>query len=210
MNDLQQRILEAALPHIAFDGWTMSTLEHGARDLGLLAQEAQRAFPGGVIEAIGVHSQLADAQMLEALRKDYSLTTMRIRDRIATCVMVRLRQASPHREAVRRAIAHVMVPWNAAKGIAMLHRTVDVMWREAGDTSTDWNYYSKRMLLAKVYLSTLYAWFDDESADLAETEAFLRRRIENVMQIEKLKGKTKATYGKASDFVKQWMPAKRA
>lgn len=210
MNDLQKRILEASLPHVAFDGWTMTTLERGARDLGLPAQEAQRAFPGGVIEAIDAHSQFADAQMLETLRKEYSLATMRIRDRIATCVMVRLRYASPQREAVRRAVAHVMQPWNAAKGIAMLHRTVDAMWREAGDTSTDWNYYSKRMLLAKVYLSTLYAWFDDESADLVETEAFLRRRIENVMQIEKIKGKTKATYGKAADFVKQWLPPKRA
>lgn len=206
MDALQQTILDAALPHIAFDGWTMATLERGARDIGLTPADAYRAFPGGVIEAIEAHSHAADEMMIATLRADYSLSTMRIRERISTCVMVRLRHATPHREAVRRALAHIMLPWNAPKGISMLHRTVDAIWREAGDTSTDWNYYSKRMLLAKVYLTTLYAWFDDESPTLSETEAFLARRIEGVMQIGKLKAKARENYGKAADFVKQWAP----
>lgn len=210
MDTLQQKILAAALPHVVFDGWTMATLERGAREAGLATAEAQQAFPGGVMEAIEAHSHASDEAMIDTLRNDYSLATMKVRERIATCVMVRLRRATPEREAVRRALAHVMLPWNAPKGLAMLHRTVDAMWREAGDTSTDWNYYSKRMLLGKVYMTTLYAWLDDESHDLRDTEAFLARRIESVMQIEKAKGKARQAYGKATGFVEQWILRSRA
>lgn len=210
MDTIQDTLLSAALPHIAFDGWTMATFERAARDMGLAAAEAQRAFPGGAMDAIEAHSQRADARMLERLRSEYSLSTMKVRERIATCVMVRLRQATSEREAVRRALAHIMLPWNAARGLSMLHRTVDAMWKEAGDTSTDWNYYSKRILLGKVYIATLYAWLEDETADLRETEAFLARRIEAVMQIEKAKSSVKQTYAKAADTLGQWMPFMRS
>lgn len=210
MDALQQQILTAALPHIAFDGWTMASLKQGARASGLAEAEAIRAFPNGAMDAIAAHSRLADSRMLDTLRADYSLGTMKVRERIATCVMVRLRQAMHEREAVRRALAHLMLPWNAGQGLAMLHQTVDAMWREAGDTATDWNYYSKRALLGNVYLSTLYAWLDDETSDLRETEAFLARRIDAVMQIEKWKGKAKKAYAGLGDSFGQWVPKRRA
>ncbi len=210
MDTLQQKILNAALPHIAFDGWTLATLARAARAAGLPEAEATRAFPGGVMDAIEAHSHHADEQMIYTLRNDYLLSTMKVRERIVTGVMVRLRQATPHREAVRRAMGHLVLPWNAARALAMLHKTVDAIWHEAGDTATDWNYYSKRILLGKVYMSTLYAWLEDDSADLRDTEAFLARRIEAVMQIEKYKGKAKKACTDAGAMMSQWMPFKRA
>jgi len=79
---------------------------------------------------------------------------------------------------------------------------MDEMWVAAGDTATDWNHYSKRILLSNVYTTTLQVWLADESEGLAETEAFLRRRIEDVMQIEKFKAKAKEKF---SHF-QEWMP----
>jgi ubiquinone biosynthesis protein COQ9 len=206
MDSLQQTILAAALPHIAFDGWTMASLERGARDAGLAAAEAQRAFPCGAIEAIEAHSRATDEAMLAKLRSDYTLSTMKVRDRIRTCVMVRLRLAMAEREAVRRALAHLMLPWNAARGLELLHRTVDSIWREAGDTATDWNYYSKRILLGKIYLATLYVWLDDKTSTLEETEAFLSRRIEDVMKIEKVKARAKEFCGRTESAFTRYRP----
>ena len=65
------------------------------------------------------------------------------------------------------------------------------MWRWAGDTATDYNYYSKRLILSGVITATRLYWFDDSSDDFANTRAFLERRIENVMQFEKVKAKAK-------------------
>lgn len=204
MIDLQHRILDAALPHIVFDGWTLATLERAAQSIGLTAFDVKRAFPGGVMDALAAHSAQADTRMLETLRRDYHLPTMKIRERIAASVMVRLRAEAAHREAVRRALAVYKMPWNAPAALKALYATVDAIWHEAGDASTDYNFYTKRLLLSEVYTTTLRVWLDDKTDDLSETEAFLRRRIEDVMQIEKLKAKGITVFGKLGD----WLPKK--
>lgn len=204
MDAIRDRIIDAAFADAVFDGWTQGTLERAAVREGLTAFDVKRAFPGGVIDALNYHSSRGDARMLHTLTTEYSLSTMKIRERIATAVMVRLRQNTQHREAIRRALAIYALPWNALDGMKALYATVDAMWHAAGDTSTDYNFYTKRMLLSKVYTTTLYVWLDDSSPNLEETEAFLRRRIENVMQIEKFKAKTKENFGKLED----WLPKK--
>lgn len=191
MEDLKREIIQAALPNVIFDGWTMHTLRQAAESLGKPALEADRAFPGGIMDALNFWTYDANRQLEKTLTANQDMATMKIRDRIAFAVMTKLRQNQPHKEAVRRALAIYNMPWHAADGLKSLYDTCDTIWRAAGDTSTDWNFYSKRALLAKVYMTTLYVWLDDESDDLAATEAFLHRRIEDVMQIQKAKFKLK-------------------
>lgn len=203
MNTLREQIVIAAIPHTVFEGWTIGALERGAADIRRTAFDVKRVFPGGVVEAVDCFSALADAQMLKALRQDHHLPSMKIRERIATAVMVRLRQQAPHRESVRRAMSVYRLPWNIPAATRALYQTVDAIWREAGDTSTDYNFYTKRLLLSQVYTSTLSIWLEDQSPDLAETEAFLRRRIDDVMQIEKLKASTRDAFSKLC----RWLPS---
>ncbi len=208
MTPLQTRILDAALPTIVFDGWTLATLENAAQSLGLTAFDVKRAFPGGVADALRLFAQRADEAMLTALAADYDLPKMKIRERIATAVMVRLRAQAPHREAVRRAAGFYALPWNAALGLHVLYDTCDAIWRAAGDTSTDYNFYTKRAMLAGVLTTTLRVWLDDESENLSETQSFLARRIENVMQIEKAKAKAKENFSKLEDWLPEFAPKK--
>lgn len=184
-------LLQAALPHIAFDGWDEAVLAKAAEELGWDRREAKRLFPEGPLQAIIHFSHSADLALAETLKEDYALSEMKIRERIATAVMVRLRANMEYREAIRRAFGILMLPWNSGASLKALYNTVDVIWRAAGDTSTDYNFYTKRMLLAKVYSSTVYVWLNDDSPNLEETEAFLHRRISDVMQIQKWKAKLK-------------------
>ena len=202
MNNRQDMILDACLREAVFDGWTAGTFARAAESVGVSAFDAKRAFPKGIADVLDYFATRSDARMTETLRHDYDLSKMKIRERIATAVLVRLRENAAHREAVRRAVGYYAIPWNAAAGLKQLYATVDAMWFAAGDTSTDYNFYTKRLLLANVYASTLTVWLDDQSPDLAETTEFLYRRIENVMQIEKLKAKAKDTLGKLED----WLP----
>jgi ubiquinone biosynthesis protein COQ9 len=117
------------------------------------------------------------------------LAAMKIRARITALVEARLDVAAPHREALRRALAILAMPQNAARGARLGWRAADAMWRAAGDTATDYNHYSKRMTLGAVYASTIAVFLDDESEGQADTRAFLARRIENIMQFEKAKAK---------------------
>ena len=178
----RRRLLGATLNHVPFDGWTMTALQRAAADLGLDAATAVNAFPGGAVELIAFHSAEADRRMLDELQP-LNLPGMRVRDRIAAAVRLRLEQNTAHREAIRRALAFLALPQNGPLGLKCLYRTVDAMWYAAGDTSTDYNFYTKRLLLSGVYSSTLLFWLNDESEDFAETWAFLSRRIDEVLKI---------------------------
>lgn len=189
---IREKLLEAALPHAVFDGWTAQTLRQAARDAALTDLDVYRAFPGGADDLLRYHMNHADREMVSAML-DLDLDSMRIRDRVAVGIRIRLEQAAPHKEAVRRGLNHLGLPHRAPRAMQALYRTVDLIWRTLGDTSTDYNFYTKRALLAGVYGSTLLYWLNDTSEDHTATWAFLDRRIGNVMQIEKAKAKlTKA------------------
>jgi ubiquinone biosynthesis protein COQ9 len=184
------RIVEAALPHVPFDGWTMTALRRGAVDLGLDATAAALAFPGGAGGAIECWSRACDARMAAAVAAG-AASEMRIRDRIADAVMRRIHAGGGEREPVRRALSFLALPGHAVLAARLLYRTVDEIWHACGDTATDFNFYTKRALLAGVYTSTVLCWLDDRSEGDAETRAFLARRIDDVMRVGKLTARLK-------------------
>ncbi len=147
-----------------------------------------RVFPGGAIDAVDAFSALGDAALVEALAT-HPLSSMKIRERIALAVRLRIALNDPYREAVRKAVAMHALPFYALRGLRALYNTVDTIWREIGDISTDTSFYTKRMSLAGVYSSTLLFWLDDKSPNCEASWAFLDRRIDNVMQIGKLRKK---------------------
>lgn len=187
---LRDALIEAALPHVPFDGWTIAALRHGAADAGLDAASAAHAFPGGGRDMVAHFSALSDRRMLEALER-MDLPSMGITARVRTAVRVRLEQAEPHREAIRRTLAFLAMPQNTLLGAKLIHRTVDAIWHAAGDTATDWNWYSKRGLLAGVLGTTVLCWLNDASEGHADTWDFLDRRLADVARFGKATGKLK-------------------
>ena len=182
IEDTRRRLLDATLAHVPFDGWTGVAMMAGARDLGLSPAEAANAFPGGPVEMIEFMSLEADRRMLEALERE-DLAALKVRERVALGVRRRLELYARDREAIRRALAVLALPQNGPLALRLLYRTVDAIWYAAGDTATDFNFYTKRALLAGVYGSTLLAWLDDRSPDYEESWAVLDRRIADAMRL---------------------------
>jgi ubiquinone biosynthesis protein COQ9 len=176
----------AIMSHAAFDGWTGTAMAAGARDLRKPVEEAQRLFPGGAVEIIDWIDAQATAGMQAALAAR-DLGGLKIREKIALAVRLRLEPLTAHREALRRAASLMALPLNAGRGASALYRTVDAMWYGIGDRSTDFNFYSKRAILAGVYGSTVLVWLYDRSEGQSKTWDFLARRIEDVMRFEKAK-----------------------
>lgn len=181
-------LLDAALNHALFDGWSDATLEAARVDLEMSKAAAQAAFPRGAVDMALAYHQRGNRQMVELLEEE-DLTTRRYRDRIAYAVRLRLEIAD--KELVRRGMALYALPQHAAIGSRALWETSDAIWTALGDTSRDVNWYTKRATLSAVYSSTVLYWLGDETTDNQATWDFLDRRIENVMQFEKLKAKAK-------------------
>jgi ubiquinone biosynthesis protein COQ9 len=180
-------LIEATLSHVPFDGWGQKALLAGAADLGVAAEAAERAFPGGALDLIAYHSARADRNMPDAL-SGLDLPSLGVRQRIVTVVRARLEANTAAREAIRAAMGTLALPPNLPIALALLYRTVDAMWWAIGDSTTTFGFYTKRLTLAGVYLSTLTFWLGDRSEGCNDTWAFLDRRIEDVMRNQKLRG----------------------
>jgi len=183
-DEIKDRVLDAALLHVPFDGWSDRSLRAALADAGVAAGLAKAYFPrGGVDLALAYHAR-GDAQMAAGLA-DADLTSLRFRERIALAVRLRLEGADP--ELVRRGTTLFALPQHAADGAKAIWGTADRIWTALGDASDDINWYTKRATLSAVYAATVLYWLGDTSPNNQATWAFLDRRIDQVMQFEKVK-----------------------
>lgn len=199
---LRDRLADAMVAESAFEGFSRAGLAAAAGKLDLPRGEADRLFPGGPLQILSYLSERADLRTVEDMEKAGG-ATLKVRDRIRTAVRLRLEKHGGEHESVRRALSLLSLPLNAGLGLKLLYKTVDALWYAAGDSSADFNFYTKRAILAGVYSSTLLYWLNDQSPGNEATWGFLDRRIDDVMKFEKLKarvsswgtGKTRARSG---------------
>ena len=183
---LRARLALTVGENAVFDGWSRAAVDNAADSLGIDRDQARLAMPKTAAGLIETYIEGVDRALEEQLPPD-KLAGLKIREKIRTLVWQRLVIMGPAREAVRRALSILAAPQNVPLGIRTGWHTADLMWRLAGDTSTDFNHYTKRLTLGAVYSSTLLVWLDDQSEGWSETAGFLDRRIDNVMQFEKWK-----------------------
>lgn len=186
LDEIRAALAPLIADNAAFDGWTNEALTLAADAAGVDQDVARLAFTGGAVAMIDAWFAYVDNAMTIAV-PDVALQRMKIRARITALVEARLAAVADNREALRRALAVLAMPQNIARATRLGWRTVDLIWRQAGDTATDYNHYTKRTILAGVYAATITVFINDESEDWADTRAFLGRRIEGIMRFEKAK-----------------------
>jgi ubiquinone biosynthesis protein COQ9 len=172
--------------HAVFDGWTQKAVDSAAAELGIDVAQARLAFPKDAPHMIEAWIEGVDAAMQAHFTPEV-IASMRVSQRIRAMIWFRLETTGPAREAVRSALSILAMPQKVPLALRTGWRSADLMWRLAGDTATDYNHYSKRLILSGVYASTLLAWLDDQSDGWADTAAFLDRRLAGVGKFEKWK-----------------------
>lgn len=186
--ELKDRLLDAALMHVPFDGWSDTSFRAATLDAELDPAMARAVCPRGAVDLALAYHARGDAMMVERLRSE--ILPERYRDKIAAAVRFRL-EAVDDKEAVRRGTTLFALPIYAADGAKAIWGTADLIWSTLGDTSEDFNWYSKRATLSGVYSATTLYWLGDDSVQSQASWDFLDRRIDEVMRIEKLKGQVK-------------------
>ncbi|MEL6915232.1 MAG: COQ9 family protein [Pseudomonadota bacterium] len=186
MSDPKAELVEAALGHVVFDGWSEVTFKAAVADSGVEPEFARAMCPRGALDlAVAFHKQ-GDAEMTARIAAE-DMGDLRYSQKVARCVQIRF-EVIPDKEAVRRGATLFALPQHAAEGTRLIWGTADAIWEALGDASEDYNWYTKRATLAGVYSSTLLYWLGDDSMESAATWDFLDRRIGDVMTFEKVKG----------------------
>jgi ubiquinone biosynthesis protein COQ9 len=168
----------AALPYVPRLGWTEAALEAGLRDLAENPAAHRWLFPRGPVGAVEAWIDLIDRRM-EAAAAQEDLAALRIPARIRRLVAIRLELLEPQRDSLRRALALLVLPWNAAVAARSLARTADALWAAAGDRSADFSWYTRRASLGALYLATLAYWLR-EPGGIGEALDFLDRRMAGI------------------------------
>jgi ubiquinone biosynthesis protein COQ9 len=189
--EVRAALIDSVAENAAFDGWTAQAVMTAAQQHSVDPDIARLAFADGPVAMIDAWFADIDAAMTTAL-PPATLSAMGITARISALIEARLAIIAPRRESLRRAQAVLAQPQNIARAARLGWRAADVMWRLAGDSSTDFNHYTKRMTLGAVYATTLSVFVDDDSMDWADTRAFLARRLAGVGRFEKWKAGRRA------------------
>ena len=186
LNLTREQLIQAALPHVVFDGWSDAALAAAAADLGLDPTMPARLFNGGVVDALAFLVRQADRQMLaDAAAADWA--KVGDRGRLAAVIKLRLNRWLPQREAIRKALGVLALPQNLLLTTQLTWGTVDAIWTATGQRSHDFSWYTRRASLAAVYAATMLTWLDDQSEDCAATWAFLDRRLDQVAGMIKVR-----------------------
>lgn len=191
-----EKLLESILRHVPFDGWTEVSIEAGLKELGLAANFADEFFPAGPRDLVSQFHDFIDQQTLKAIKAYKGFDRLRTREKIAQAIRARFECLNPHREAYRRLQGWQTLPQRWPSAIKALHRSADKIWLACGDTSTDYNRYTKRILLAGIIKTTTLYWLADESEYYQPTWDFVDRRIGDVMKM-----------GKSISLLKEFKPA---
>ncbi len=191
LDEIRDVVSARLASHAGFDGWNEKAIVAAAAEMGVDGDLANLACKGRAIDLIALWINAVDAEMAHRLPPQ-KLNAMKIRARITALIATRLEIMAPDKEALRRALTIMAMPQNLAASAKLGWRSADRMWRLAGDTATDFNHYTKRMTLSAIYASVLAVFVNDGSDNFDETRNFLDRRIENIMQFEKVKAGAKA------------------
>lgn len=186
LESLRLKLALSVGEHAAFDGWTHKAVDSAAVQTGIDPAQARLAFPKDAAHMVDAYIEGVDAAMTAHFTVE-KVASLKVRDRIRALIWFRLETMAPAREAVRTSLSILAMPQNLPLALKAGWRGADLMWRLAGDTASDYNHYTKRLILSGVYASTLLAWLDDQSDDWHETAAFLDRRLAGVMRFEKWK-----------------------
>jgi ubiquinone biosynthesis protein COQ9 len=180
------QLLDALLPIAAEEGWTNASLKKAGIVIGLDEGQIALAAPGGCGDMIDAFADWADQAMLQALEAE-NLLALKVRERVRRAVLARLAALEPHKAAEAKAVQAMIRPLRAREGAGFVWRTADRIWRALGDASTDGNFYTKRAILSGVLSTVMARWLLETDPAYPQTRIFLDRRIDNVMQFEKLK-----------------------
>jgi ubiquinone biosynthesis protein COQ9 len=185
-SDVRDRAIRALLPLAAADGWNGGTLRAALRAIGEDPALAESHFPAGPTGAILAWIDLLNREMAEAAAAE-GVAALRVSQRIRRVVELRLTLMSPHKQALRRALSLLALPWNAPQGLRATAEAVDAMWHAAGDTSADFSWYTRRATLAVIYTSTIAWWLRDEDPSILGAMQFLDRRLAGLGRLQKLR-----------------------
>ena len=190
----KEKLVLGLLTNVPFDGLQWEALYRAAEDLKIYKTplsnenkiELKNLFENNLVNTIKAFNDYLDNKMEESFSKTKN-NKQRTPEKIKNLILDRISASLNFKDGIVSSLGFMSLPQNSKSSLKMLYNTCDRIWRVSGDQSTDFSFYTKRLILSGVYSSTLMYWINDDTCDLKNTEKFLDRRLENVSKIGQVK-----------------------
>ena len=188
-NDYKIDLMTRMLNHVPDLGWTWEALYKAAlrsrKNKNPTEEELQTLFDRKVSNIIGIFNEQLDEEMYEIYNAKGN-KSLGVTETIRDLILCRLKASQNYKSIVKSSLFFMAQPRNTYDALTQLMKTSDKIWTLAGDSSTGRTFYSKRLILAGVYSSTLAYWLAYETRSIDESEDFLDRRLDDVKNIGKI------------------------
>ena len=194
ISNYSEKLVLGMLLNIPFDGLQWEALYRAAEDLKIYKNpltnenkiELKNFFENNLVNTIKAFNDYLDDKMEDSFSKTKK-NKQRTPEKIKSLILNRISASLDFKDGIVSSLGFMSLPQNSKPSLKMLYNTCDRIWRVSGDQSTDFSFYTKRLILSGVYSSTLMYWIQDDTGDLKNTEDFLNRRLEDVSKIGKAK-----------------------
>lgn len=203
MDHTIETLLDAALPHVAFDGFSEAAFRAALADTDCPEALGRALAPRGGVDLAAAYHRRGDRQIADAAAA-VKAAESRYSEKVARLIRLRLDLVDP--EIVRRGMAVFSLPHHAPEGVRLVFGTADAIWTALGDTSDDVNWWTKRMILGSVFSASVLYWLGDTSDGKSATDRFIASRIDDVMRFERLKARVKSNALAARVLESQFNP----
>tara|TARA_B100000575_G_C23059322_1_gene609857 strand:- start:70 stop:699 length:630 start_codon:yes stop_codon:yes gene_type:complete len=178
------RILEDVKAHVVKDGWTKNILKK-TLNKNVNNSDLIYLFPNGYRDLL----ELSLSELNKSLENKISkinIINLSISKRIKKILLVRLEILNKEKNFFKKTFYHLILPQNSKIMKKNLYQSVDNMWYLAGDNSTDFSFYTKRLILAAIYTNALFIFFNN---NIETAEKNIEKNLKLISKIPKFKQK---------------------
>ena len=186
LKKIRNQILQEAKPYIVKFGWNENLFVNMKKDSKFTYEEMNVLFPRGYTTLIEMYLEEINSKMT-VKSQNINLIRLRVHERIRDLFILRLMIMSEEKKLISKTFLNLLLPHNYKLALKNLYKTVDQMWFLAGDNSTNFNFYSKRAILASIYTSVMVHFINNDSID--ETIILLNKQLKRVSKIPQIKSR---------------------
>ena len=188
-NKILLRLLKNITEYEDFDDALLSTLSQLKINQDKFYDIKQDLLPKG-LSSLMKELNLIINQVIDKEQKPSRFKNYKINEKIKYFVIRRL-MVFQNLVDKRKFFKKILKPNMIFSSNKTLFKIADEIWFLAGDKSTDYNYYTKRIILMNIYAITFSFLVFDNSKDLERTKKFLDKEISAVLKFGNLKNKLK-------------------
>ena len=186
LNSRRLKILNLSKYVISKYGWNDLIFKKISKEKKININEINLFFPNGFKEMIKYSLSCLNYD-LEKQINQINIKNIPLHKKIKKIVLTKIEIMNDNKNFYKKTFYYLMIPTNYKLLTSQLYVSIDLMWRLSDDTSTDFNYYTKRIILSGVYSSVIMSFLKNDN--MIEIENVLDNRLSKVSKIPVLKNK---------------------